>query len=129
MKIFNILLLPFVCSLNFTKSNNMRSITKSYSLSRKLDTPDVNKYLSELNHWELAQDGKAIQKSFQFSDFVNAFGFMTKVAMESEKLNHHPEWFNVYNKVEITLSTHDVGGLSILDFELAGKIDHLYHQQ
>ena len=129
MKIFNILLLPFVCSLNFTKPNNMRSITKSYSLSRKLDTPDVNKYLSELNHWELAQDGKAIQKSFQFIDFIQAWGFMTKVAMESEKLNHHPEWFNVYNKVDITLSTHDAGGLSILDFELAGKIDHLYHQQ
>lgn len=67
----------------------------------------------------------AIQKSFKFKTFVEAFGFMTKSALFAEKWNHHPEWFNVYNKVEVTLTTHDVDGLSDLDLKLARKMDNL----
>ena len=62
-------------------------------------------------------------KTFIFPDFIDAFGFMTKVAIQAEKSNHHPEWFNVYGKVEINLTTHEVGGLSKRDFELAAAIE------
>ena len=67
----------------------------------------------------------AIEKSFKFSGFVEAFGFMTRAAIFAEKWNHHPEWFNVYNRVDITLSSHDVGGLSSRDVKLAQKLDAL----
>ena len=71
-------------------------------------------------------DGRdAIQKSFRFKNFVDAFGFMTRAAIWAEKWNHHPEWFNVYNRVEVTLTTHDVEGLSELDVKLAKKMDAL----
>ncbi len=65
----------------------------------------------------------AVARTFQFADFNEAFGFMTRVALAAEKADHHPEWFNVYNKVEITLSTHDAGGLSERDVALAAFID------
>lgn len=75
--------------------------------------------------WHM-QDGRdAIEKTFKFKNFVEAFGFMTRCAMFAEKWNHHPEWFNVYNRVDVTLSTHDVGGLSELDLKLAKKMDRL----
>jgi 4a-hydroxytetrahydrobiopterin dehydratase len=77
------------------------------------------------NGWAMVEGRDAIQKSFKFADFTEAFGFMTRAAIWAEKWNHHPEWFNVYNKVEITLSTHDVGGLSSLDAKLARKLDGL----
>ena len=73
--------------------------------------------------WAMVSDRDAIQKTFQFSDFNEAFGFMSRVALVAEKLNHHPEWFNVWNRVEITLTTHDAGGLSTLDLELARQAD------
>ena len=73
--------------------------------------------------WSMVSDRDAIQKTFQFSDFNEAFGFMSRVALVAEKLNHHPEWFNVWNRVEITLTTHDAGGLSTLDLELARQAD------
>ena len=75
--------------------------------------------------WEMVEGRDAIKRSFQFKNFVDAFGFMTRSAIWAEKWNHHPEWFNVYNKVEVTLSTHDVGGLSALDIKLARKMDVL----
>ncbi|KAF0748553.1 pterin-4-alpha-carbinolamine dehydratase [Aphis craccivora] len=75
------------------------------------------------NQWSLVQDRDAIYKEFLFSDFIQAFGFMTQVALKSEKMNHHPEWFNVYNKVQVTLSTHDVSGLSSNDINLATFLD------
>ncbi|KAM9395216.1 pterin-4-alpha-carbinolamine dehydratase-like [Salvelinus alpinus] len=65
----------------------------------------------------------AIYKGFIFKDFIQAFGFMSRVALQAEKMDHHPEWFNVYNKVQITLSTHDYGGLSKRDITLATFID------
>ena len=74
----------------------------------------------------LPVDGRdAIRKSFRFRSFVDAFGWMTRVALRAEKLNHHPEWFNVYNRVDVTLSTHDAGGLTDLDVKLAGQMDRM----
>ncbi len=75
--------------------------------------------------WSMVEDRDAIQKSFKFSSFVDAFGFMTRAALWAEKWNHHPEWFNVYNRVEVVLTTHDVDGLSALDVKLARKMDTL----
>ena len=75
--------------------------------------------------WSMVEDRDAIQKSFKFSSFVDAFGFMTRAALWAEKWNHHPEWFNVYNRVEVILTTHDVDGLSALDVKLARKMDTL----
>ncbi|WP_305098207.1 4a-hydroxytetrahydrobiopterin dehydratase [Croceibacterium aestuarii] len=75
--------------------------------------------------WSLAREGKAIERHFKFADFSEAFGFMTRVALLAEKHDHHPEWFNVYNRVEITLTTHDAGGLSARDARMAEAIDAL----
>lgn len=75
--------------------------------------------------WAMVKDRDAIQKSFVFKNFVEAFGFMSRAAIWAEKLNHHPEWFNVYKTVEVTLTTHDTGGLSELDAKLAKKMDQL----
>ena len=71
--------------------------------------------------WVFKDNG--IEKKFQFKDFIEAFGFMTKVAILAEKMNHHPEWFNVYNKVNIRLSSHDFGGVTLKDFDLASQIE------
>ncbi len=75
--------------------------------------------------WKTVPDRDAITKSYDFGNFVEAFGWMTRVAIWAEKWNHHPEWANVYKSVEVTLSTHDVGGLSELDVKLARKMDKL----
>ena len=78
------------------------------------------------NGWEQAKGERdAIHKTFEFEDFVAAFGWMTRVAIWAEKWDHHPEWFNVYKTVEVTLTTHDVNGLSTLDARLARKMDSL----
>jgi 4a-hydroxytetrahydrobiopterin dehydratase len=79
--------------------------------------------LAELDGWSLRGDGKAIERKFEFDDFVAAFGFMTRVAILAQSQDHHPEWFNVYNRVEITLTTHDAEGLSQRDVKLAKAID------
>ena len=78
---------------------------------------------SQSSGWSLRSDRDAIAKTFIFKDFVEAFSFMQEVSYRAEKLNHHPEWFNVYNKVEVCLSTHDCDGLSDLDFVLAAEMD------
>jgi 4a-hydroxytetrahydrobiopterin dehydratase len=75
--------------------------------------------------WEMTEGRDAIRKSFVFANFVEAFGFMARAALHAEKLNHHPEWFNVYKTVEVTLSTHDAGGLTDLDVRLASRMDRL----
>ena len=72
-----------------------------------------------LEGWSNTEDRDAIQKTFTFKSFNQAFSFMTRVAMEAEKANHHPEWFNVYNRVDVTLSTHDAGGITEKDIKLA----------
>lgn len=75
--------------------------------------------------WAMTEGRDGIHKSFQFANFVEAFGWMTRVAIWAEKWDHHPEWFNVYKTVDVTLTTHDVGGLSTLDAKLARKMDSL----
>lgn len=75
--------------------------------------------------WEMSSDRDAIEKTFVFKDFAQAFGWMTQIAIIAEKMDHHPEWFNVYKTVEVTLTTHDAGGLSALDVALASKMDAL----
>ncbi|WP_370049696.1 MULTISPECIES: 4a-hydroxytetrahydrobiopterin dehydratase [Salipiger] len=75
--------------------------------------------------WELVEGRDAIHKTFEFADFTEAFSWMSRAALWAEKWDHHPEWSNVYKTVEVTLSTHDVGGLSSLDAKLARKLDTL----
>jgi 4a-hydroxytetrahydrobiopterin dehydratase len=87
----------------------------------RLDDEAVRTRLEELPHWSL-QDGK-LHRELSFKDFVEAFAFMTHVALLAEKLEHHPEWSNVWNKVVIDLSTHDAGGLTDKDFALAAAVD------
>jgi 4a-hydroxytetrahydrobiopterin dehydratase len=81
--------------------------------------------LARLAGWSEVKDRDAISKTFVFRDFNEAFGFMTRAALVAEKLDHHPEWFNVYKTVTVTLSTHDAGGLTELDVKLAETMDRL----
>jgi len=90
---------------------------------QKLDADARAKVLSELSDWREVSGRDAIQRQFTFPDFNAAFGFMVRCALQAEKMDHHPEWFNVYNKVDVTLSTHDCGGLSSRDLELARFMD------
>jgi 4a-hydroxytetrahydrobiopterin dehydratase len=90
----------------------------------RLDELQVKNLLGAVPQWKHSDDrGGTIAREFLFSDFVQAFGFMTQVALEAEKRSHHPEWSNVYNRVAITLTSHDVAGLSGNDFDLAMRID------
>ncbi len=94
-------------------------------MAQKL-SPDARKAaLSKLNGWSEASGRDAIVKKFTFKDFNQAFGFMTRAALVAEKMDHHPEWFNVYKTVEVTLSTHDAGGVTELDVKLAEAIDKI----
>lgn len=88
-----------------------------------LDDDEANERIDALEGWE--RDGPAIVQTFRFADFVTAFGFMSSVAIVAEKMNHHPEWSNVYNRVTVRLTTHDVGGLSDLDLQLAERVSAL----
>jgi 4a-hydroxytetrahydrobiopterin dehydratase len=92
-------------------------------MTAKLTGKTRSDALATLKGWTEVAGRDAIQKSFKFADFNQAWGFMTRVALAAEKADHHPEWSNVYNKVEITLSTHDAGGLSDKDVKLAQFID------
>ena len=92
-----------------------------------MECNDLIKKFEEIEGWEKASDGRdAYTKLFKFSDFKQAFSFMTSIAMMAEQINHHPEWENVYNKVIITLTTHDVGGVSKLDYDMALFADKSY---
>lgn len=92
----------------------------------KLNQQEIDHNLQKL-HQDWTQEGNFIKREFIFDNFVLAFGFMTTVAIEADNANHHPDWQNVYNKVSISLSTHDAGGLTDQDFTLATKIDGLYN--
>jgi 4a-hydroxytetrahydrobiopterin dehydratase len=81
----------------------------------RLSDAEVAALLAECPDWTLRADGKALTRTFRFGDFNQAFGFMTRVALHADKADHHPEWFNVYNRVEMTLTTHDADGLSARD--------------
>lgn len=91
----------------------------------KLTDTERAEHLPTLERWTFVADEDAIRRSFKFVDFVDAFGFMTRVALLAEKADHHPEWSNVYGRVEINLTTHDAGGLSMRDVDLARAIDRL----
>ena len=88
-----------------------------------LSHEDIRTALSQLSGWALSEDHLSIRQSFKFRDFNAAFAFMTRVALAAEKLDHHPEWFNVYNKVDITLTTHSAKGLTELDMRMAKLIN------
>ncbi|WP_340679427.1 4a-hydroxytetrahydrobiopterin dehydratase [Paraglaciecola sp.] len=82
---------------------------------------ELNSSLNPDQQWDVVDD--KLVKTFKFKSFIRAFGWMSQMAIWAEKINHHPEWFNVYNKVEVKLTTHDVGGISELDFKLATKME------
>ena len=87
-------------------------------------TPEARREaLATLDGWAEVDGRDAIAKGFQFADFSAAFGWMTRVALAAEQMNHHPEWFNVWNKVEVTLATHDAGGVTERDIKLAKVMD------
>ncbi len=88
---------------------------------RKLSDDEIRERMSHVPDWTLT--GGKLHREFQMADFVGAFGFMTRVAILAERAGHHPEWFNVYNRVVIDLNTHDVAGISERDFALAREID------
>ena len=92
-------------------------------MAAKLEGEARSKALGGLPGWSEVEGRDAIRRSFTFKDFNAAFGFMSRVALAAERMDHHPEWFNVWNRVEITLSTHDAGGLSERDVKLARAID------
>jgi 4a-hydroxytetrahydrobiopterin dehydratase len=91
----------------------------------QLDDDERAAALDALDEWDYDEARDAITRSFKFADFVEAFGFMTRVALLAEKADHHPEWSNVYNRVDVLLTTHDAGGLSQRDVALAEAIDAL----
>jgi len=92
-------------------------------MANKLSSEERASTLPALTGWNLVAGRDALHKQFVFKDFNSAFSFMTRVALKAEKMDHHPEWSNVWNKVDITLSTHDAGGLTSLDLELARFIE------
>ena len=94
-------------------------------MAAKLDAAARKSALGALKGWTEVSGRDAITKKFVFKDFNQAFGFMTRAALVAEKMDHHPEWFNVYKTVEVTLSTHDAGGLTELDVKLAAAMDKL----
>ncbi|OIQ29208.1 MAG: 4a-hydroxytetrahydrobiopterin dehydratase [Alphaproteobacteria bacterium MedPE-SWcel] len=96
-------------------------------MSEKLSTETRGPLLQPLfaTGWEMDAERDAIRKTFKFADFVEAMGFMTRAAIWAEKWNHHPEWSNIYSRVTVVLTTHDVDGLSALDAKLARKMDSL----
>jgi 4a-hydroxytetrahydrobiopterin dehydratase len=92
---------------------------------QKLSSEERTKQVATLNGWQVLADRDAIQRAFKFADFNEAFGFMTRVAIKAQEMDHHPEWFNVYNKVDITLSTHEANGVTERDIKLASFIDSI----
>ena len=90
----------------------------------KLSDEEIRKELATLEHWELA--GGKLHREYRFENFIEAFAFMTKLALVAERMNHHPEWSNIYNRLSIALMTHDKDGISNLDVELARAADHYF---
>src|SRR4029434_6168767 len=91
-------------------------------IMKPLDATEVHEWLAKRPSWRLSADGKAIERRFRFADFRTAFAFMTRVALAAERADHHPEWSNVYNRVDVRLTTHDAGGLTGRDFALAAEL-------
>ncbi|KAF9374225.1 hypothetical protein CPB97_012222 [Podila verticillata] len=122
---------PHVVPATFTtslvaRSSSISTSTPKRNMLQKLTAQEQAEALTQLKDWSLVDGREAIKRTFK--DFNAAFGFMTRVALYADKHDHHPEWFNVYNRVEITLATHDVQGLSTRDVKLATFINEIYHQ-
>ena len=94
-------------------------------MAQRLSKDARDMALAGLNGWTMVDGREAITRSFAFKDFNAAFGFMTRAALVAEQLNHHPEWFNVWNRVDVVLATHDAGGLTELDVKLARAMDEI----
>ena len=93
---------------------------------KKLTKTEVTQKLKRLSGWKMVKGRNAITKTFKFKDFIQAFSWMTAMAIYAEKKNHHPEWFNVYSTVKVILSTHDAGGITQLDIDLAKEMNSKY---
>ena len=93
---------------------------------KKLSAKERSEKLKKLTGWKLVKGRNAITKKYKFKNFQSAFSWMTQIALYAEKIDHHPEWFNVYNSVEIILSTHDAGGVTDLDCDMAKKMNSLF---
>lgn len=108
--------------------NRRSNLTTLSAIPKKLSNDEVKTEISKLKDWTVKESAtrNEITKSYLFNNFIECFGFMTKIALIAESSAHHPEWFNVYNRLTITLSTHDCGGLSDKDFALANSIDVEY---
>jgi 4a-hydroxytetrahydrobiopterin dehydratase len=92
----------------------------------KLSQLAIEERLADVDGWALSADGGSIRRTYMFRNFSEAFAFMTRVALAAEKMDHHPDWSNVYSKVEVTLNTHDAGGLTALDFDLAARMNRIF---
>lgn len=101
----------------------MYAETEDSTMVEKLSDSEIENALQDLEGWTRTEGKDAIHKTFKFKNFSQAWGFMSRVALLAEKMNHHPEWFNVWNRVEVTLNTHDVGGLSENDFKMATRMN------
>ena len=113
-------------SSRLTSDGSVYTVERDFFLEAamaKLSVEDLRTALKRLPDWKLAQRREAITRKFQFTGFDAAFAFMTRSALKAAEMNHHPEWFNVYNKVEVTLATHDAGGITNKDIELATAMD------
>jgi 4a-hydroxytetrahydrobiopterin dehydratase len=99
------------------------------AMAQKLDAAARQGLSARLPGWRLAEGRDAIQRTYKFKDFNEAFGFMARVALVAEKLDHHPEWANVWNRVDVTLATHSAGGLTDLDVKLAEAMDSIAGRQ
>lgn len=114
-------------AINALQSVRLASVstTSKSKMADKLSQEERNTQLKDLlqNGWKVQSNRDAIEKEFQFKNFNEAFGFMSRVALLAEKMDHHPEWFNVYNKLQVTLSSHDVNGLSKRDIRMATFMD------
>ena len=93
-------------------------------MAKVLSQDDIIQILDQYDEkWIIKDSGKKVKKEFKFKSFIEAFSFMTKIAIYAEKKDHHPEWFNVYSTVEVTLSTHDAGGVTNLDLDMAREMN------
>lgn len=92
-------------------------------MPERISESSITETLGNLPGWEMVENGRAIRKNFKFRDFSEAWAFMSRVALLAEKMDHHPEWFNVYNKVDVTLNTHDAGGVTERDISMAKAME------
>jgi 4a-hydroxytetrahydrobiopterin dehydratase len=108
-----------------TASMQPRAASTGDTMIEKLSSEQRATQIAQLDGWQNVEGRDAIKRQFKFADFNEAFGFMTRVAIKAQEMDHHPEWFNVYSNVEITLSTHDANGVTEGDIQLARFIDEI----